>query len=125
MCPFLEPNTNAQIVCFFVTSIACICARVCTQLLQPLAQSLIGSPVTLGPGRFQCLFQCGSSRILSCPVSWFPGFPVRTTRLFGCQDLVRRTRFGVSMGGRDTNKKEHICTLSTRTKKSVTRPSNS
>ena len=32
---------------FFVTSIALICARMCTQLLKPLAQSLIGSPGTL------------------------------------------------------------------------------
>jgi len=29
---------------FFVTSIALICARMFTQMLQPLAQSLIGSP---------------------------------------------------------------------------------
>ena len=43
---------------------------------------------------------------------------------FGCLDLVRRTGFGVSMGGRDTNKKKYICTLSARIKHSVTRPSN-
>jgi len=33
---------------FFVTSVAHICGRVWSQLLQPLAQSLIGSPGTLG-----------------------------------------------------------------------------
>jgi len=52
MCPFLEPNTNAQIVAFssHVTCTALICARVCTQLLQTLAQSLIGSPGTPDEG---------------------------------------------------------------------------
>ena len=41
------PNSRTNKNVFSVTSIALICARVCTQLLQPLAQSLIGSPGTL------------------------------------------------------------------------------
>jgi len=35
---------------FSVTYVVLICARMCTQLLQPLVQSLIGSPCTLGTG---------------------------------------------------------------------------
>jgi len=49
----------------------------------------------------------------SGPVSEFVG------RISGSDiysDLVLRTRVGVSVGGRNTNKKEHICTLSARTK---------
>ena len=49
-----------------VTSIALICARACTQLLQPLVQSLIGSPGTLPRGTevsaldltFKVIFEC-------------------------------------------------------------------
>ena len=43
----LEPNTNAQRMSFYVTSIALSCAHICARLLKPLAHSLIGSPGTL------------------------------------------------------------------------------
>jgi len=46
MCPILEPNKRSKNF-FSVTSIALSCAHICTRLLQPLLQSLIGSPGTL------------------------------------------------------------------------------
>jgi len=57
MCSFLEQNTNTQIVSCFITSIAHIYARVCTQLLQPIAQSLKGVPVPFLGLHFRMLFQ--------------------------------------------------------------------
>jgi hypothetical protein len=45
--PISETKYKRSNSIFFVTSVALICARMCTQLLQPLAQSLIGSPGTL------------------------------------------------------------------------------
>ena len=47
MCPILELIQTLKKMFFFVTLVALICARVCTQFLQPLAQSLIGSHGTL------------------------------------------------------------------------------
>ena len=46
--PIAETKYKRSSSIFLVTSIALICGRVWTQLLQPLAQSLIGSPGTLG-----------------------------------------------------------------------------
>ena len=46
MCP-IRTNINAQRMTLLSQHRTSICARVCTQLLQPLAQSLVGSPGTL------------------------------------------------------------------------------
>ena len=50
MCPILELIQRSKNV-LAVTSIALSCAHICARLLQPLAQSLIGSPGTLGGGQ--------------------------------------------------------------------------
>jgi len=56
-------NTNAQKMSFLSHIVALICARVCTQLLQPLAQSLIGSPGTLRPTTLLLLFPCATIQV--------------------------------------------------------------
>jgi len=49
-CAILEPKTNAQFFFFAVKSIALSCGHIWARLLQPLAQSVIGSAGTLvGP----------------------------------------------------------------------------
>ena len=45
--PILGTKYKRSNIIFLVTDFALICARVCTQLLQPFVQSLIGSPGTI------------------------------------------------------------------------------
>ena len=77
-------------------------------------ECLVRFPVRSDTSEFPETGRVGTNSSESSPVSEFVG------RISGsdiCQDLVQRTRFRVTVGGRDTNKKEYICTLSARTKK--------
>jgi len=99
-------------------------------LYQNLQFFLIASPVSGFPWFPWFPVRSGTSespatcrpKVRSGVLSSWAGYPVRTS--VRMSNLVRRTRFGVSGRGRDTLKKEHIYTLSARTKKSVTRPLN-
>jgi len=88
---------------FAVTSIAFICARVCTQLLQPIAQSLIGSPGTLAPPSAFSLFNSAWESIFQMKVN----FHFTTWKLCFLNISEYLARYGIQMNPSVTERSQH------------------